>query len=177
MAQGKAGWLVAGVCAAVVFTSIGYGMGRKAALKSIKDSVGPAPAGSPLPTIQIEPVQPQEELAAISTPGASTVSASDAPVSTAAQTLSAAITPAGKETGVASGAGSAKEVQQALKAAGFDPGSTDGKMGPRTKTAIREFQLANGLQADGKVGPRTWTKLQAYLKKSSAGAAAPAQGD
>ncbi len=168
MAQGKAGWLIAGLCAAIVFTSVGYGMGRKAALKSIQDSVGPTPAGSPLPTIQIEPVQPQEELAAISSPSSSV------PVSTTAQTFSAAITPAGQEPAAAAGAGSSKDVQLALKAAGFDPGSTDGKMGPRTKAAIRDFQLANGLQADGKVGPRTWAKLQTYLKSGTV-ASAPAQ--
>ncbi len=171
MAQGKAGWLIAGLCAAIVFTSVGYGMGRKAALKSIQDSVGPTPAGSPLPTIQIEPVQPQEELAAISSPAGQASSS----VSTTAQTLSAVITPAEQESAAAiAGAGSPKDVQRALKAAGFDPGSTDGKMGPRTKSAIRDFQLANGLQADGKVGRRTWAKLQTYLKSGTA-ASTPAQ--
>lgn len=58
-----------------------------------------------------------------------------------------------------------KDVQSALKAAGFDPGSIDGKLGPRTQQAIKEFQRAKGLKIDGKVGPQTWGELGKYLKK------------
>ena len=50
-------------------------------------------------------------------------------------------------------------VQKALKAKGFDPGPLDGKMGPKTKSAIVNFQKANGLAADGIVGPKTSAKL------------------
>jgi hypothetical protein len=43
----------------------------------------------------------------------------------------------------ASGAGATashvREVQQALSAAGFDPGPIDGIMGPRTKAALRKY--------------------------------------
>ncbi len=39
--------------------------------------------------------------------------------------------------------------QAALKAAGFDPGSVDGVIGPATRTAIRNWQRANNLPADG----------------------------
>jgi peptidoglycan hydrolase-like protein with peptidoglycan-binding domain len=46
----------------------------------------------------------------------------------------------------------AKEIQAALKNAGFDPGTPDGKLGQKTRQAIKEFQKANGLDADGKVG-------------------------
>lgn len=60
------------------------------------------------------------------------------------------------------------EIQQALKAAGFDPGPLDGKMGPRTKAAITAYQSANGLAADGIAGPLTQAKLQ-----GAAPAAAP----
>ena len=56
-----------------------------------------------------------------------------------------------------------REIQRALVAAGFDPGPPDGKLGPRTKTAILDFQRANGLETDGKVGPKTWNKLESYL--------------
>ena len=56
-----------------------------------------------------------------------------------------------------------KKVQLALAAAGFDPGSADGKMGPKTVQAVKNFQEANGLKADGVVGKETWEKLQGYL--------------
>lgn len=158
--QGKAGWLIAGLCGAVVLTSMGYGMGRKAALKSIGSSVGVAPAGAPLPTIQIEPIQPQEELAAISgTATLTDASTAAAPADAATDATAVAAAPADESTRI-------REIQLALRAAGFEPGSADGRMGPRTKTAIREFQQANGLQPDGKVGPRTWAKLETYLTKT-----------
>lgn len=57
----------------------------------------------------------------------------------------------------------AKEIQTALKNANFYTGGVDGKIGPKTKKAIEEFQKANGLQADGKVGPKTWAALSKYL--------------
>ena len=58
-----------------------------------------------------------------------------------------------------------KDIQNALKNAGFDPGEIDGKMGQRTKQAVMEFQKTNGLKVDGKAGPKTWGKLEKYLKK------------
>ena len=63
--------------------------------------------------------------------------------------------------------GRVRQIQQALKGAGFDPGVADGRMGQRTKTAIRDFQVAHGLEPDGKVGPRTWSKLEPFLKQNS----------
>ena len=177
--QGKAGWLIAALCGAVVLTSVGYGMGRKAALKSIGSSVGVTPAGAPLPTIQIEPIQPQEELAAINagTPtkaSAATQTASAAAPAAAASAISpteaASAQPVDSSTRV-------REIQLALRAAGFDPGTTDGRMGSRTKTAVRDFQQANGLQPDGKVGPRTWAKLESYLQKSNSTGGSTASND
>jgi len=56
-----------------------------------------------------------------------------------------------------------KEIQTALKNAGFYSGSIDGKLGPKTKKAIEEFQKSKSLKADGKVGPKTWAELQSYL--------------
>ncbi|MDO8525938.1 MAG: peptidoglycan-binding domain-containing protein [Candidatus Omnitrophota bacterium] len=56
-----------------------------------------------------------------------------------------------------------KDIQRALKNAGFYAGSVDGKIGPRTKKAIEEFQRSKGLKADGKVGPMTWAELEKYL--------------
>jgi len=58
-----------------------------------------------------------------------------------------------------------KQIQMALKNAGYTPGAVDGKMGRQTKDAIRAFQRANNLPADGKVGKKTWSLLQEYLYK------------
>ncbi|MGE5309420.1 MAG: peptidoglycan-binding domain-containing protein [Deltaproteobacteria bacterium] len=57
----------------------------------------------------------------------------------------------------------AKEIQLALKNAGFYSGNVDGKLGPMSKKAIEDFQKANGLNADGKVGPKTWAALSTHL--------------
>lgn len=59
------------------------------------------------------------------------------------------------------------EIQTALKNANFYMGEVDGKLGPKTKKAILEFQKANGLSADGKVGPKTWIELSKFLSIDS----------
>ena len=61
----------------------------------------------------------------------------------------------------------ATEIQSALKNSGFYAGTVDGKLGPKTKKAILEFQKANNLTADGKVGPKTWNALSKYLNSAS----------
>ena len=58
-----------------------------------------------------------------------------------------------------------QQVQTALKNAGIYQGKIDGKIGPRTKQAIEQFQTSHGLKADGKVGPKTWAALQSYLNE------------
>lgn len=65
-----------------------------------------------------------------------------------------------------SGNPTTKDVQQALKAAGFYQGNVDGKSGPLTRQAVEEFQRINGLKADGVVGHQTWSKLQQYAELS-----------
>jgi len=55
-------------------------------------------------------------------------------------------------------------IQVAMKAAGFDVGSIDGKMGPRTQETLKKFQAAHGLKPDGKIGLQTLTALKAYLQ-------------
>ncbi|MBI4343715.1 MAG: peptidoglycan-binding protein [Candidatus Omnitrophica bacterium] len=68
-----------------------------------------------------------------------------------------------------SGKPATRDVQRALKAAGFYQGALDGKRGPATQQAIQEFQRMNGLKVDGKVGPQTWAKLTSYLDGASSG--------
>jgi murein L,D-transpeptidase YcbB/YkuD len=60
-----------------------------------------------------------------------------------------------------------KDIQTALKNAGFDPGTFDGKLGKKSRQAIRDFQRANGLDVDGKVGKKTWELLAPYLEKTA----------
>ena len=56
-----------------------------------------------------------------------------------------------------------RDIQKALKNAGFYTGSIDGKLGPKTKKAIEEFQRSKALKSDGKVGSKTWAELEKYL--------------
>ncbi len=62
-----------------------------------------------------------------------------------------------------------RDVQQALKNAGLYQGEIDGKKGPMTREAIKEFQRLNELSVDGVVGKRTWAKLKSYLDLTSTG--------
>ena len=70
---------------------------------------------------------------------------------------------AGKD--ISGGRLSIRQIQTALKNAGFYKGPVDGRIGPRTKEAIKEFQKARGLKADGVVGKRTSAELNKYLSR------------
>lgn len=59
------------------------------------------------------------------------------------------------------------EIQTALSKAGFYTGNIDGKIGPKSKKAIEDFQSAKGLKVDGKVGAKTWEALGKYLSAAS----------
>jgi peptidoglycan hydrolase-like protein with peptidoglycan-binding domain len=48
-----------------------------------------------------------------------------------------------------------------LNAAGYNCGTPDGKFGLKTKQALIQFEIANGLKGDGIVGP----KVRALLNK------------
>ena len=52
-----------------------------------------------------------------------------------------------------------RDIQTALKAAGFDPGPIDGIRGRMTIAAIKRFQAEKNLDVDGIVGPKTAAKL------------------
>jgi murein L,D-transpeptidase YcbB/YkuD len=67
------------------------------------------------------------------------------------------------ESGVTVDTMTKKQIQQALKNAGYYDGKVDGKIGPKTKTAIREFQKNMGLKDDGVAGKNTKEKLLKYL--------------
>lgn len=80
----------------------------------------------------------------------------------------------GKHGRSAKAGGSAEHVkaaQQALKDKGHDPGAIDGRMGPKTKAALKDFQKAEGLKATGRLDNDTMAKLG--VQSSSAGASSP----
>jgi peptidoglycan hydrolase-like protein with peptidoglycan-binding domain len=47
------------------------------------------------------------------------------------------------------------QVQERLKAAGFDPGPIDGILGPRLKGALHQYQTARGLRVTGVLDEET----------------------
>jgi hypothetical protein len=50
-------------------------------------------------------------------------------------------------------------LQRTLDAIGYDPGPIDGDYGDDTKTQVRRFQQAHGLEQDGIAGPKTLSLL------------------
>ena len=70
-----------------------------------------------------------------------------------------------KKTGETKSRPSAKQIQTALKNAGYYQGPVDGKIGKGTRQAIKAFQAANNLSSDGKVGKKTWAALKNYLEE------------
>jgi peptidoglycan hydrolase-like protein with peptidoglycan-binding domain len=65
---------------------------------------------------------------------------------------------------------SMRQVQQALKDAGFEPGPVDGILGPRTREALRNFQTANNLQATGEANQDTIAALRVSSEEEGIGA-------
>jgi peptidoglycan hydrolase-like protein with peptidoglycan-binding domain len=68
-----------------------------------------------------------------------------------------------------------KQLQQALKDLGYDPGGIDGQFGSTTEVAVMAFQTDHGLTADGIVGDTTWLNIDEAdtsnptIKKGSTG--------
>jgi peptidoglycan hydrolase-like protein with peptidoglycan-binding domain len=62
-----------------------------------------------------------------------------------------------------------RQVQEALKDKGHDPGPIDGVMGSQTKQALRDFQKANGLKQTGTLDSQTKEKLNIEGSPSGAG--------
>jgi peptidoglycan hydrolase-like protein with peptidoglycan-binding domain len=69
-----------------------------------------------------------------------------------------------------------KQVQEKLSAAGLDVGQPDGKIGPKTQAALKQFQEKEGLQASGQLDQETLAALQIGTPEgtsSSAGSSSP----
>lgn len=60
-----------------------------------------------------------------------------------------------------------RAAQQALKTQGFDPGPVDGRMGPRTRTAISDYQRKNDLPVTGMLDDATKVKLEVRGSRSA----------
>jgi len=109
----------------------------------------------------------QLERTSLSPPSATAWPATEPETPPSASTTAAAPAEPGKAAPAPMLKPSKTEIQQALKAAGFYQGSIDGKFGPLTREAVKEFQRINGLKVDGIVGKQTWAKLAPYLDLSS----------
>lgn len=59
--------------------------------------------------------------------------------------------------------GNNRQIQAALRKAGYYNGPMDGKLGRGSVRAIKKFQRAKGIRATGHVGPQTWSVLKQYL--------------
>src|SRR5439155_18621641 len=66
-----------------------------------------------------------------------------------------------------------KAVQQALKDKGHDPGPIDGRMGPKTQAALKDFQKAEGIKESGRLDSDTMAKLGVQGMSGSAGTSSP----
>jgi peptidoglycan hydrolase-like protein with peptidoglycan-binding domain len=53
-----------------------------------------------------------------------------------------------------------KAAQRALRNRGYDPGAVDGKLGAKTRTAVKEFQKAEGLEVTGRLDTETMSRLR-----------------
>jgi peptidoglycan hydrolase-like protein with peptidoglycan-binding domain len=65
-----------------------------------------------------------------------------------------------------------RTAQEALKNQGFDPGPIDGRMGPRTRAALSDYQRKNDLPVTGMLDDATMAKLN--VRSSSRSADVPA---
>jgi murein L,D-transpeptidase YcbB/YkuD len=61
-------------------------------------------------------------------------------------------------------AGKVREIQGALKAAGYNPGSVDGNLGPSTVNAVSAFQKSKGLSGNGVLTAKTVQALGLSLR-------------
>lgn len=53
-----------------------------------------------------------------------------------------------------------RNIQAGLQRLGYDPGPADGRYGPKTETAIRQFQQDNGLPVDGQPTEAVWDQIR-----------------
>ncbi len=57
-----------------------------------------------------------------------------------------------------------RDAQQALRDLGYVPGPIDGRVGPRTRTALQRYQHAEGLPATGRLDAETMVRLDIHQR-------------
>jgi peptidoglycan hydrolase-like protein with peptidoglycan-binding domain len=62
-------------------------------------------------------------------------------------------------SGQSAGSARIRQVQEALKSEGQDPGPIDGVMAPKTQRALRDYQRQENLPATGRLDQKTLDKL------------------
>jgi len=60
-----------------------------------------------------------------------------------------------------------RAAQEALKTQGMDPGPIDGRMGPRTRAAVSDYQRKNDLPVTGMLDDATMSKLNVRSSRTS----------
>lgn len=68
------------------------------------------------------------------------------------------------------------DVQTRLSELRYETGPVDGKMGPLTRRAIKEFQAANGLTPDGLISEELYTRLRSFGPRRGTGRAIAVDG-
>lgn len=135
------------IAAALIFSVSMFGCGKKQATEESQ-----------------EPIT-METMSAMTATNAAVAPEANAPIAKVE-----AVTPAALAVNLppsGSGQPTAQDIQTALKNAGYYAGDIDGKIGPKTKKAIEEFQQANNLKVDAKVGPMTWALLSTHLNATA----------
>lgn len=69
-----------------------------------------------------------------------------------------------------------QQLQKDLSYLNYDPGSVDGIFGPRTLSAVKQFQYQNGLTADGIVGKQTANAIISKVSQPSSTTTSPSRG-
>lgn len=66
-----------------------------------------------------------------------------------------------------------RQVQKSLNDQGYDAGPVDGKWGPKTQAAVKNFQQAKGLDATGSLNEETLAELDVEAPATGAAGAGP----
>lgn len=139
-----------------------------------------APSGADAPKSQ-DPAKPADSSSPSASPSTSDTPKSDASQPDAAKSDDAKKSEGAKSEGAKAGRDAVrgnrehvKAAQQALKEKGYDPGTTDGVMGPQTQAALKDFQKAQGLQETGRLDAETMAKLGVEGTTGQTGSSSPA---